>query len=251
MHKVVTESRAAIGLLTRIPVASRELERPGAAAFPLVGAAIGAIAALPYVVLAWPAREPVLGALAAVAVMVVLTGAIHLDGLADTADALLARDAAAAERARKDPAVGPGGVVAIFLAVATETAALASIGSSADALTAASTLVVAGGLARAAPVFLARSTRGDGGREGIGSWFASQVASRELAVAALTAAALIAVLAIVTTPVVAVAELAGAALGVTLAWAVVARRGGLDGDAFGAAVELTLVATLAAVAVAA
>jgi adenosylcobinamide-GDP ribazoletransferase len=249
MHRLVTESQAAIGLLTRIPVASRVLERPGAAAFPLVGAAIGAIAAAPYVVLAGPAHEPVLGAIAGVAVMVVLTGAIHLDGLADTADALLARDPAAAERARKDPAVGPGGVVAIVFAVAAEVAALASIGSSVELLAAASTLVVAGGLARAAPVVLARSSR-YAGREGLGSWFTSHVASRDLAVVALVAAAFVTLLGIVTTPVVAVAELAGAALGTGAGWAVVARRGGLDGDAFGAAVELTLVATLAAVAVA-
>ena len=41
----------------------------------------------------------------------VLTGALHLDGLADTADALARAGSDPGRAARKDPAVGPGGVV--------------------------------------------------------------------------------------------------------------------------------------------
>lgn len=244
------ESQAAIGLLTRIPIGRRVMDRPGAAAFAAVGAGVAAVAAVPFVVLAGPVHEPVLAAIAAVAVMVVLTGAIHLDGLADTADALLAPDAAAAERARKDPAIGPGGVVAVVLVVAAEVAALAGIASAADPLVAAWTIMAAGGAARAAPVLLARTVRRAAGAEGLGSWFTSHVTTIDAAIAAATVAALAGLLAPATTPVVAAAAVGGGAIGLAISRAVVARRGGLDGDVFGASVELTFVATVAAVAVA-
>jgi adenosylcobinamide-GDP ribazoletransferase len=261
MTRIIVESRAAIGLLTRIPVARRSVDRPGAAAFAVVGAGIAALAAVPFLALGGPAREPLLAAIAAVAVIVVLTGAMHLDGLADTADALVAPDRAAAERARKDPAVGPGGVVAVVLVVAGEVAALASLASTADPATAAWTLVAAAGVARSVPVFLARSlgsahgsagldgSDGSDGSDGLGAWFASHVTFVDAAVASATVALLVGIVAVATTPLIAAATVVGGVIGMALGRAVVARRGGLDGDAFGASVELTFVAILATVAV--
>jgi adenosylcobinamide-GDP ribazoletransferase len=174
---------------------------------------------------------------------------MHLVGLADTADALLARDPAAAERARKDPAVGPGGVIAVVLVIAGEIAALASIASTGDPVTAAWTLVAAAGIARSVPVFLARSVGPADGSDGLGAWFTSHVTSIDAAIAVVTVALLVGVVAVATSPVVAVATVGGGAIGLALSRTVVARRGGLDGDAFGASVELTFVAILATVAV--
>jgi adenosylcobinamide-GDP ribazoletransferase len=254
MARIIGESRAAIGLLTQIPVARRTVDRPGAAAFAAVGAGIAAVAAVPLLALAG-AGEPPLAAIAAVAVIVVLTGAMHLDGLADTADALLARDGAAAERARKDPAVGPGGVVAVVLVVAGEVAALASTASTGDPATAAWTLVAAAGVARSVPVFLALSVgavdqpAGSDGSHGLGAWFASHVTFAVAAIALVTVALLVGVIAVATTPVIAAATVVGGAIGLALSRAVVTLRGGLDGDAFGASVELTFVAIVVTVAV--
>jgi adenosylcobinamide-GDP ribazoletransferase len=258
MTRIIVESRAAIGLLTRIPVARRNVDRPGAAAFGAVGAGIAAVAAVPLLALAGPAREPLLAAIAAVGVIVVLTGAMHLDGLADTADALLARDPVAAERARKDPAVGPGGVVALVLVVAAEVAALASIASTGEPATAAWTLVAAAGVARSVPVFLARlvgpadgsaGVDGSDGSDGLGAWFAGHVTSVDAAIAIVTVALLVGIVAIAATSVLAAATVVGGVIGTALGRAVAARRGGLDGDAFGASVELTFVAIVATVAV--
>lgn len=255
MARIIGESRAAIGLLTRIPAARQALDRPGAAAFAAVGAGIAAVAAVPLLALALPAGEPLLAAIAAVAVIVVLTGAMHLDGLADTADALLARDLAAAERARKDPAVGPGGVVAVVLVVAGEIVALASTASTTDPATAAWTLVAAAGVARSVPVFLALSVgpvdapAGSDGSDGLGAWFASHVTIVDAAIALVTVALLVGVVAVATTPGIAAATVVGGAIGLALSRAVVALRGGLDGDAFGASVELTFVAIVVTVAV--
>ncbi len=255
MTRIILETRAAIGLLTRIPVAQRRVDRPGAAAFTAVGAGIAAVAAVPLLALAGPAREPLLAAIASVAVIVVLTGAMHLDGLADTADALLARDRVAAERARKDPAVGPGGVVAVVLVVAGEVAGLASIASTADPATAAWALVAAAGVARSVPVILSRwvgpgdGSDGAAGSDGLGAWFASHVTFVDAAFAVVTVVVLVGIVAIATTPVIAAATVVGGAIGLALSRAVLARRGWLDGDAFGASVELTFVAIVATIAV--
>jgi adenosylcobinamide-GDP ribazoletransferase len=250
MHRVIAESQAAMGLLTRIPVARGVLDRPGAGAFPAVGAGIAAVAAIPYVALAAAAHEPVLAAIAGLAVIVALTGAIHLDGLADTADALLARDRDGAERARKDPAVGPGGVVAVTLVIAAEIAAMASTASAADALTMAATLVVAAGLGRFAPVVLASQRRRGERATGLGAWFTERVTTADAVLASISAAVLVIALSLGTSPSLALAQLIGAATGLVASWAVVQRRGGLDGDGFGAAVEVTFLAALAAVAIA-
>jgi adenosylcobinamide-GDP ribazoletransferase len=249
VERIVAASRAAIGLLTRLPIGTRIATVPGAAAFGVVGAAAGAIAAVPLFLLAGPAREPVLAAISGVAVLVLLSGAIHLDGLADTADALMAPDAGAAERARKDPAVGPGGIVAVVLILAADVAALGSIATGGRALDAAWTLIAASGLARLSPVLLVRAPRA--GREpGLGAWFASNVTPLDRMLAAITAAGLIVLLAITTTNGIALAAIGGVVVGLLAGWAVVTRRGGVDGDALGASIEIAFVSILASVAVA-
>ena len=82
--------RAALGLLTRLPVHPTDARVSGAAAFPLAGTLVGLAGVVPLIPLA--TNEPLLGSLLAIAAMTVLTGALHLDGLADTADALMAPD---------------------------------------------------------------------------------------------------------------------------------------------------------------
>ncbi len=113
---------AAIAFLTRIPVgppAGGVWQLADSAwAFPLVGAGIGAVAAFVFLVAQliglgdWPS------ALLAVLAGLLLTGAIHEDGLADTADGLLGGP----DRERKlaimrDSRHGTYGVLAIVLSV--------------------------------------------------------------------------------------------------------------------------------------
>ncbi len=248
MARTRDELLAALAFLTRIPTGRGVVGRPGAAAFGVVGAAMAAIAAVPLVALAGPAGEPILGAIAAISVLVVLSGAMHLDGLADTADALLARDPKAADRARKDPAVGPGGLAAVVLVVAAEAAALASI-ATADVVVAAWTMIAAGGLARAVPVILVSVVRGGAAPEGLGSWFVRNVTPAQATIVAITAGSLVAALAFTTTPLNARAALVGGVVGFATGRILAARRGGLDGDSLGASVELTFAAILLAIAI--
>ena len=121
--------RAALAFLTPLPVGSPP--PPDASTlrwFPLVGALLGAGVGGTW----WAAGEvfpPLVAAAIAVAVDVVITGALHLDGLADSADGLLAHHADADRRKQvmAAPDVGAFGVAAVGLALLLRWAALASM----------------------------------------------------------------------------------------------------------------------------
>jgi adenosylcobinamide-GDP ribazoletransferase len=88
---------------------------PAAGWFPVVGVLVGALAGALLV-----AAEPLVGAQVAatlaVAAVVVVTGALHVDGLADCADALGARGGRERRLAiMRDPAVGVFGTLALIL----------------------------------------------------------------------------------------------------------------------------------------
>ena len=249
LARIGEESRGALGLLTRIPVAERLPERPGAAAFGVVGIVIAGIAAVPFVLLGGPADEPQLASIAATAAIVLLSGGLHLDGLADTADALLAPDPDSAERARKDPAVGPGGLAAVVLVLATEVASLLSLTSSLATIGVAWVLVAAAGISRVVPIALVWATPRDARSAGLGGWFADRIGRLDVAIAVASAVAVVLVLAIAVGSAVAVDVLIGSLVGIATGWLVAWRRGGLDGDVLGASIELSFVSILATTAV--
>ena len=189
------------------------------------------------------AGEPVLAGILAVGAMTVLTGALHLDGLADTADALLAPDRATAERARKDPAVGPGGAVALILVLGIEVAALASLASSAGPWSRAppsSSRRSSGARCRSSP---SCSRRRGSRRAGSAAGSRRGSGGRDAVVAVVIAVVVTAGLAVATgrrhSP-------SGARRvrrsGSLVAAAIVRGRRQLDGDGMGAIIELTVAA---------
>jgi adenosylcobinamide-GDP ribazoletransferase len=238
--------RSAVALLTRFPVATEETDAPGAAAFGLVGAGVGVVGAVPFALLAGPAGEPWIGAVAAIATMVIVTGALHLDGLADTADAVIARDAEAAERARKDPHVGTGGLVAIVMVVAAGIVSLVSLATAAGPLRGALVLVAVASASRVVPVVATVALRRirPATSTTLGGWFAARVTAADAALALGSAVLIAVVLALVGGPLVPVAAAGTLLLGGMTSATVVALRGGLDGDGLGALVELSVVAGL-------
>ena len=126
--------RLAVGTLTRIPVpAPRTVDRRVAGRAMLLAPLVGLLLAL---VVGVPAQvlvnvTPVgglLGAVLAVAALAWLTRALHLDGLADTADALgSARPAAHALAIARRSDIGPFGVVTLVLVLLVQVAALADL----------------------------------------------------------------------------------------------------------------------------
>lgn len=242
--------RAAMGLLTRVPVRQPLVPASGAAAFPLVGGVIGAIGGLACLVVA-AADEPTLAAIVAIGVVALVSGGLHLDGLADTADALMAPDAVRAEAARRDPTTGTGGVVTLVVVIGAQVAALASLaGGSGGPILAAGACVAAGAVSRLVPIAGAWLWRRQARRDGFGAWFIDRL--RPLDVAAAFAIAIVAV-AIAGGLTGSAALLAGTTVGALaglgiLGW-IAWRRGGLDGDALGASVELTVAVAFGVVAV--
>lgn len=240
-------ARAAVGLLTRLPVGIAP-DVPGAAAFAMVGVVVGGLAAVPLMLLAL-AGEPVLGAIAAVAALAVVSGALHLDGLADTADALVAPDASAAERAREDPAVGPGGAVALLLVLAGDVAALAGLAASWAPVAAGSAVVVSAAVSRSLPVLAVVLVRDRAGHDGLGAWFSDAVSGRDAIVGAVTVALAVAAGTALGARGLVPGALIGILVGLAAMALIVRFRHRLDGDGLGASVEVSLLATLVSIAV--
>jgi adenosylcobinamide-GDP ribazoletransferase len=243
------EILAALRLLTRVRLGSTDTAAgtsvTGAVAFPLVGGLVGAVGAVPLVLIG--PFAPLVAGFLAIGVIAIATGALHLDGLADTADALVAPDRARAEQARKDPSVGAGGIVASILVLGIEASALAAIAVTAGGWVAGGALVVAAVAGRTMDVVTAVTERRRIAPEGFGAWFAARIRPVTALATVLIAVGLGAAVALATSSAAtAIGGAAGAAVGLVLARIVVTWRRQLDGDGFGAIVELTVAATLVA-----
>lgn len=240
--QVVRAIRGALGLLTRLPVGRDPVEPAdvarGAVLFPAIGAGIGA-AAGGLAILAHPRLPALVAGALAVAAELALTGALHLDGLADTFDALGASTRERALAIMRDSRIGAFGAAALGLDLLIRAAAIAALLDRGGAVV---TLVAVGALSRASVLPLAAMlpyARPEGGL--------SELIGRASAAVGVVAAVGIAV---------GVRGLDGAwmALGAGVATVVLGlafrrRFGGVTGDTLGAGVELTgLVALLIAVA---
>ncbi len=125
------ELALAIGFLTRLPPPAADWGVPlmsAAWAFPLAGALVGGLAGAVAAGLALAGMDAMLAATLAAGASVLLTGALHEDGLADTADGIgSGRDRARSLEILRDSRIGTYGVVAVALSLATRIAALAML----------------------------------------------------------------------------------------------------------------------------
>jgi adenosylcobinamide-GDP ribazoletransferase len=236
--------RSAMAFLTVLPVATSEGapgERLGRAYFPAIGAVVGLLSAGVFAFLD-AFTTPLLAAVAATAALALLTGALHLDGLADSADGLFGGgDVARRLEVMRDPRLGSFGTVALVLVLVGEIAAIASMSPG----RAAAALVIAGALSRLAMLFvitLVPYVRASG--LGVAARDSSHRAV-DLALGSAFAAA--ACLLDWRRALLAVCLVAVTALAVV----VLARRrlGGATGDVYGATAELSMLAALIAFAV--
>jgi adenosylcobinamide-GDP ribazoletransferase len=235
---------AAVAFLTRIPVgppAGGELAG-SAWAFPLVGAGIGAVAAFVFLAAQLIGLRDWLSALLTVLAGLLLTGALHEDGLADTADGLFGGH----DRDRKlaimrDSHHGTYGVLAIVLSVALRAAALAQIG---EAVHAGLALVVAHTASRAVlPAVM--SALPPARHDGLGA-----AAGRPRSAAVLTAAVIAVAIGLVSLGPLRGAVALGLAAVAVLAAAALARHqiGGYTGDVLGAFQQIAEIVILLAAA---
>jgi len=173
-----------------------------------------------------------------VGISAVLSGAMHLDGLADTADALGVRgDAQKRLAVMRDSTVGAFGVIAVVLVIIIQVAAI-SVVLERGALWVLLTAPVVARLAATVLLSLAPPAR----RDGLGARYAAHDTVVGHLVAALPVVALALLLAE------GALVIAAGLVGVVIAWMIAraARRllGGVTGDVLGATIVLTEAALL-------
>jgi adenosylcobinamide-GDP ribazoletransferase len=134
------EFLAALTFLTRVPLGMAQADAPlsralpsladASWAFPFVGLMIGAIGGVAYAIANALALSALAAALIAVASTALITGALHEDGLADTADGF----GGGATREHKldimrDSRIGTFGVLALIFSIGLRGVAIADIGT--------------------------------------------------------------------------------------------------------------------------
>jgi adenosylcobinamide-GDP ribazoletransferase len=221
---------AAVTFLTRVPLPVPAPNPSMLPWFPVIGALVGLVAAAVYVV-ASLVLTPFVAAALAVATTILVTGALHEDGLADATDAWGgAADREATLRILRDPAHGTYGVLAVVLSVILRIAALASL----TPAIAVAVLPAVHAISRGVTVALLRTmqpAREDGLAHAVAAGASSLGAA--LAIGA-TAALGIGLLGTWFVPAAAVAATAGW----LVRWLAVRRIGGITGDVLGAAEQL-------------
>lgn len=236
----------AVAFLTRVPLARRgdaDLAR-AAAWFPLVGALIGTgLLTLAAMLSLW--TSALVAVVLVVTVEIVLTGALHLDGLADVADGTGGQDRETRLRIMKDHAVGVYGTAAVVLALLLESALLLELLPALSGRDVVLVGAVAWSLSRAAmlPVALVLPYAR---QDGTGRSVVEGLDARHTLLAWIVPVGLCALLGMVG-----LAMLAGALAGSAIV-TVLARRlfGGATGDVLGATAQIALLgALLGAVAV--
>ena len=245
-----SELRAAAGFLTVLPggpetpvgeaAPSDGFLHGAMAMFPLVGAGVGVVAGAVLILAHGLGLPPLVAAFIALAVLVVVTGALHEDGLGDVADGFgggRTRDDKL--RIMRDSRVGTYGVVAVVFSLGLRAAALAALpavfGAAAVIAAAALSRAMLPGILRWLPPARPAGMGVEAGRP-----------QMQTVVVAATIGGLIALIALGL-----VAALLAAALAVlgAAAVALLARRqiGGHTGDVCGAAQQTAEVAALLAV----
>lgn len=252
--------RLAVGTLSVLPAGMpSKLDRMVAGRAmvlaPVVGLLLGGIAAAVVAgVDAVKPEAPLLSAVLGVVVLMVLSGALHLDGLADTADGFGSRrDRETMLRIMKQSDIGPFGVASIAGVLLIDVAALAACVQAGFGWQA---LLIAGVASRLTLPWSCRTTIPSARPDGLGAMVAATVRPVSDILLTVTATAAAAGLAWLAHPSSRtqpdLLSIVGAALSVVLAVAVGVlltrqaekRLGGITGDILGAGVELALPATL-------
>lgn len=244
-----------VGFLSRIPMPGRFfVEHDGSLsravrAFPLAGLLIALPSAALFATLLAGRADPMLSAFLALALNALLTGALHEDGLSDTADGIGGgKDRESALRIMKDSRIGAYGAVALILSFAIRGAALAAVASVVTPTIAGLALLGVAALNRAAMVWhwsLLPPARADGVAASAGE-------PEEAATTVALASGGILALVLMWPAMSFLATLFAIALAAALTWGftryISARIGGHTGDTIGAVQQLTEILSLSALA---
>ena len=241
--------RVVFAFMSRLPVGAVGQVADGALAraavlFPIVGLVIGGLGGLPLWLAHMVGLPSILAAGIGLGGVIVLTGALHEDGLADTADGLgLHREPAQALEIMRDSRIGTFGVLALIFAIAFRWGAIAFLTASAPVLGIIA-IVIGSTISRAylpAMMALLPPARDDGmsrsaGRPSSTQWIAAAVLGVGVTAALLDWRTAVAVV------------LASALVVAVFGGFVKSRLGGQTGDTLGAAQQIGEVVALLAIA---
>ncbi len=220
---------------------TKSAHRESVRAFPLIGLVIAVLGCLVLWPLSLLGLSPLAASLAALAFMAVLTGGLHEDGLADSADGLFGGDTPAQRLAlMRQGTIGAYGTLALIFSVALRAALLASLDIS-DMIAAVLAAVSA---SRAAPVILARRMkpiRTDGLAANLG------IPPADSCHVALILAAIFLFLFLGPSATILAILITGGML-YSLEYLAKTRLGGITGDIMGAGQQLTEISVLLAAA---
>jgi adenosylcobinamide-GDP ribazoletransferase len=156
IRRLRTDLAAAVGFFTRLPVGvlmtrDPHVDMAGAAwAFPIAGALAGSCGAAIYAIMARAGLAPALSACWSVAAMLLLTGALHEDGLADMVDGFGGgRSVSRKLEIMRDSRIGSYGALALLVSVLVRVTALTELAAPARV---GAALIASGALSRAAVV---------------------------------------------------------------------------------------------------
>ena len=231
--------------LTRLPIPARlqshwtmEDLRDSVHMFPLVGVLVGLGASLVYALAVFCNLPPVIAAILAVATQVLMTGALHEDGLADVCDGFGGgRTREQKLEIMRDSRIGTYGTIGLMLSLALRIGAIAHL---ADPEVVAPALIAAAALSRAAML--------------VAMWLLPQARVEGLAVSAgkprrgqaLLGAGLGVVVSFLCLPTIAVVFVVAASVVVTGPFLILSQSqiGGITGDVIGATQKIVEIACL-------
>lgn len=240
--------------LTRLPVAGllpRELPvlAHAAWAFPLVGLSVGAIGAATAMGASWAGLSAPVAALLVIGAMLMTTGALHEDGLADFADAAGGGSREARLEIMRDSRIGSYGVLALLIVTGLRIACIAALFAISPALAAAG--VIGAAAASRAGMAVAMAALGPARPDGLGRQAGRVGAACAATAAGLGGAALLIPAMMLPHPALVWLACAGAIAGAQLWIGARARRllGGQTGDVLGALQQAGEAACLVALSV--
>lgn len=244
----------ALQYFTRVPIPaavarwagfSTELQRASLAHFPAVGLLVAAVAIACYwaavQLLPRSALTPLVAALLSTMATLLLTGALHEDGLADTTDGLGgARERERALAIMKDPRIGSFGALALMVALLMKIGLLGLIGSVAGVPAVAAALLGAHAVSRGLALVIVATLPNIGRATTSKSLdIAARIEWPRLAIAGLWSLAALALAAALAAPVFCVAGVALALCAMLWMRRVLVRRlQGFTGDCLGATQQL-------------
>ncbi|MEM8877477.1 MAG: adenosylcobinamide-GDP ribazoletransferase [Pseudomonadota bacterium] len=251
----LADLRGTLSFFTRLPMPGTTDHGPpdfgrAARTAPLAGAVVGLVGGAVFASVAMMGLTPFVAAFAAIGATIIVTGGLHEDGLADTADGLGAFDRERRLDIMRDSRIGSYGVLALIVTIGAKAALLAQITGESGILGVVAAMVAIEGTSRLAalyPLHALSPARSDGLAHSANAPDRGAMIQGMIMAIVLVIVCIVPTIGIVATVLAVVAAIAIALAGTRWADHML---GGHTGDIAGAIQQTTVLVMLAAIAAA-